>query len=98
MSQLSNHAQRQTERLALHVGLMSVLIQSSAPLSLVQAQCLSLRQMLTEIIGLADEPGDAVVHVLQLLPEGVAEALAGGTACPDDPSGLFGDDEDGEVR
>ena len=93
MSTLSPHGERQIERLAMHVGLMAVLIQRPTPLPLVQAQCVSLRQMLREVIDLDQEPGDAQVCVSRLLPAEVAEALAECIECPDDLSGL----DDGEV-
>ncbi|MCW2671794.1 MAG: hypothetical protein JWP14_383 [Frankiales bacterium] len=85
---LSPHGARQVERLALHVGLMAVLLQRGAPLSLVQQQCLGLRVMLREITDLEDEALAAFVRVPFLLPSEVAEALAEGVEAPDDLEGL----------
>lgn len=83
----SPRVSRQVQRLAMHVGLMAVLLQRGAPLSLVQAQCVSLRTMLREVLDL-EEPGGAYVQVLQLLPAEVAEALAEDAQVPDTPEGL----------
>ena len=85
---MSAHADRQVERLALHVGLIAVLLQQGAPLSLVQQQCLGLRVMLKEITDLDDEPTTAYVQMPYLLPPEVAEALAEGVEAPDNIDGL----------
>ena len=85
---LTAHGQHQIDRLAMHIGLMSVLIQGGAPLSLVQSQCVSLRAMLREILDLDDEHPSALIKVAQMLPDDVAEALAHGHVMPDDLSGM----------
>lgn len=84
---LTETGARQTERLALHVGLMVTLLQRGAPLSLIKVQCLHLRGMLSEYIDL-DEDNAAFVQVSQLLPDDVADALTENPDIPDDISSL----------
>ena len=69
---LSTAGKAQIDRLAMHVGLMSVLLQGGAPLSLIQSQCVSLRTMLKEILDIEDEHPSAMVQIQQMLPDDVA--------------------------
>lgn len=85
---LSKHGEQQVQRLAMHIGLMAYLIQSGAPLVLVQSQTALLRTMLSEIL-LLDEPAGAYVQMTQLLSPEVAEALAENYEVPDSPEGLL---------
>lgn len=87
MSQLTEHGQRQRDRLAMHVGLMVHLLQMGAPLVLVQAQCISLRTMLKEVIDL-DEDKDAWIQVDQLLSDEIGAAIGDRFEIPNDLSGL----------
>ena len=89
MAQLTDHGKIQTDRLAMHVGLVVTLLQGGTPLSLLQVQCQHLRTMLKEIIDLEDEPSNAYVQISQLLPDEVAAALAEGLVdIPDDLSSI----------
>ena len=87
MKNLTDHGIEQSRRLAMHLGLMAVLLQRGAPLTLIQTQCLHLRTMLAEIIAL-DEAPDAYVQVTQLIDDTLAELLAEGNQVPDDLSSL----------
>lgn len=87
MKNLTDHGVEQSRRLAMHLGLMAVLIQRGSPLSLIQTQCLHMRTMLAEIINL-DESPDAWVQVTQLIDDSLAELLAEGNDVPDDLSSL----------
>ena len=88
MNNLTRHGEKQIERLAMHTGLLVVLLQRGAPLSLIQGQCFSLREMLKEIINLDDEAIDAYVQVDKLLPDDVASALTDNVQAPSDLSSL----------
>lgn len=93
MSQLTTHGQRQRDRLAMHVGLMVHLLQRGAPLVLVQAQAVSLRTMLKEIVDLEDESPDAWMQVTTLLSDEIASAIAEGMGeAPSDISSLVEED------
>lgn len=71
------------ERLALHLGLTTMLIQNGAPLSMVQQQVLGLRGVINTL--LADQrPGETPIRITQLFPESVAEQLAKDVVIPDD--------------
>lgn len=88
---ITPEAEKQTERLALHVGLMVALLHKGAPITLVQIQCQHLIGMAREYMEV-DSPG-AHIQVDQLLPDDVAEALSAGPAVPDDLSS-FDDSEE----
>lgn len=80
------------ERLALHVGLTSLLIQQGTPLGIVKQQMVPLMAAAKDVLNDEETPDGEIVRVATLVPDAVASDLAelSGDACPDDLSGLEG--------
>lgn len=83
-----SHQMNLTERVGLHLGLSSLLLQNGAPFSMIQQQLIGLRGVINEVLADETTPQGHIVQLTQLLPESLAEDLAGDFVTPNDLSGL----------
>ena len=73
-------------KLTMHLALTTQMIQLGTPASLLKQQLITVRELAKEVLD--DDELRGIIHIPQLIPESVAEALAEDTPAPDDLSGL----------
>lgn len=78
------------ERLGMHLGLTSLLLQQGTPLGIVKQQMVPLIKAAKDVLNDEEMDDAEVVSVTTLVPDVVARDLAEleGGSCPDDLSGL----------
>jgi len=81
-------ASEKVQRLALHLGLTSLLIQKGTSLGALKQQMVTLRKVAQDVILDEDQDDDTFVQLDSLLPTDVADVLAEGCQAPDDLRGL----------
>lgn len=92
---MNSNQDERIDRLGMHLGITSIMLQQGTALTLLKQQLITLRDVAKDVLDIEDLPSDLLVRVVQLFPDAIAEELSAGIATPDSLADMPDDDPDG---